>query len=37
MLKRGMPSMHPGQVLKEMYLEPLGISDIDFADKIGVT
>lgn len=36
MLKRGMAPLHPGLVLKEMYLEPLGISITDFADNIGV-
>ena len=36
MLKRGMAPMHPGLVLKEMYLEPLDISVTDFADNIGV-
>ena len=36
MIKRGMAPMHPGLVLKEMYLEPLGISVTDFADNIGV-
>lgn len=36
MLKRGMTPMHPGLVLKEMYLEPLDISVTDFANNIGV-
>ncbi len=36
MIKRGMAPVHPGRVLKEMYLEPLGISVTDFADNIGV-
>ena len=37
MLKRGMAPVHPGEILKEMYLEPLGISVTDFADNLGVT
>lgn len=36
MLKRGMPPVHPGNVLKEMYLDPLEVSVTDFADNIGV-
>jgi addiction module HigA family antidote len=36
MLKREMPPEHPGIVLKEMYLEPLGVSVTEFADNIGV-
>lgn len=29
--------MHPGQVLKEMYLEPLGLSQTEAAANLGVT
>lgn len=36
MLKREMPPVHPGTVLKELYLEPLEISVTDFAGHIGV-
>jgi len=36
MLKRGMPPVHPGEVLKELYLEPLCITVTDLADNIGV-
>jgi addiction module HigA family antidote len=36
MLKRGMPPVHPGNILKEMYLDPLGITVTDFADNIEV-
>jgi addiction module HigA family antidote len=36
MIKREMPSKHPGSILKEMYLDPLGISVTDFAGNIGV-
>jgi len=28
---------HPGEVLKEEYLEPLGISQADFARAIGIS
>ncbi|AEV99695.1 plasmid maintenance system antidote protein, XRE family [Niastella koreensis GR20-10] len=37
MLKRGMPPIHPGQILKEMYLEPLGLSQGDAAANLGIT
>ena len=36
MMKREMPPVHPGSVLKEMYMEPLGISVTELADNIGV-
>lgn len=36
MLKRGMPPSHPGEILKEMYLEPLNITVTDLAANIGV-
>ncbi len=28
--------MHPGEVLKELYLDPLGMGAIDFARRLGV-
>ncbi len=31
-----MPPVHPGEVLKEMYLEPLGITISDFGNVIMV-
>lgn len=31
-----MPPVHPGEILKEMYLDPLGISITDLADNLGV-
>ncbi len=36
MLKREMPPVHPGNVLKEMYMQPLDISVTDLADNLGV-
>lgn len=36
MLKRGMPPLHPGSILKNMYLDPLGITVTDFANNIAV-
>jgi antitoxin HigA-1 len=36
MLKRGMPPAHPGSLLKNLYLEPLGISQADCAQNLGV-
>ncbi|RXK83298.1 HigA family addiction module antitoxin [Filimonas effusa] len=36
MLKRGLPPVHPGEILKEMYLDPLEISVTELADNIGV-
>jgi addiction module HigA family antidote len=36
MLTQGMPPVHPGEILKEMYLDPLGISVTALADTIGV-
>ncbi len=37
MLKQGMQPTHPGHVLKEIYLDPLGISQADAAGNLGVT
>lgn len=31
-----MPPVHPGEILREMYLDPLGISITDLADNLGV-
>ncbi len=32
-----MKPTHPGKILKEMYLEPLGLSQTDAAANLGVT
>ena len=37
MLKRGLPPTHPGEILKELYISPLGITITDTAAKLGVT
>jgi addiction module HigA family antidote len=37
MHNRAMPPIHPGETLKEMYLEPLGLTVTDLAANIGVT
>lgn len=37
MTKHGMKPTHPGQILKEMYLEPLGLTQAEAADNLGVT
>jgi addiction module HigA family antidote len=31
------PPVHPGEILAEEYLKPLGISQTEFAKRIGVT
>ncbi|MBY0480112.1 MAG: HigA family addiction module antidote protein [Chitinophagaceae bacterium] len=36
MLKQGMPPVHPGEILKEMYLNPLGVNNTQLADNLGV-
>ncbi len=36
MLKRGMPPVHPGEILKEMYLEPINFSITDLAENLGL-
>ena len=36
MLKRGMPPIHPGAILRDMYLEPLSLTITDLAARIGV-
>ncbi len=35
-MKREMPPVHPGEILKEMYIEPLGIGISDFSAVLGV-
>jgi antitoxin HigA-1 len=37
MLRQGMPPVHLGEVLKEMYLDPMGSSVSTLADTLGVT
>lgn len=36
-MKQGMPPVHPGEVLKSLYLEPLEITITDAAKKLGIT
>ncbi|HEY1010068.1 MAG TPA: HigA family addiction module antitoxin [Daejeonella sp.] len=36
MLKKGMPPVHPGEILKEMYLDPMGITVTEFAQGLKV-
>ena len=36
MLQQKMPPVHPGEILKEMYLDPLVISITSLADNLGV-
>lgn len=35
-MKREMPPIHPGEILKEMYLEPLGMGVSEFSAVVGV-
>jgi addiction module HigA family antidote len=37
MLKQGMKPTHPGIVLKNIYLEPIGLSQAETAANLGVT
>lgn len=37
MLKQGMKPIHPGQVLKTMYLDPLELSQGVVAEQLGIT
>lgn len=37
MSKRKFNPIHPGEVLREEFLEPMGVSQREFARKIGVT
>ncbi len=36
-MKQGMKPTHPGQVLKNLYLEPLKLSQTDAAVNLGIT
>jgi antitoxin HigA-1 len=36
-IKRGMPPVHPGEVLREDVLPALGLAVADAAEKLGVT
>lgn len=36
MLNQGMKPVHPGKILKETYLEPLGLNQTDAAANLGV-
>lgn len=37
MAKRDFPPIHPGEILKEEFLDPMGISQYRLANSIGVT
>ncbi len=37
MLKRALPPSHPGEILKGLYLEPLGLTQEVAAKNLGVT
>lgn len=37
MLKRGMKPSHPGQILKSLYIEQLGLNLAEVADNLGIT
>jgi addiction module HigA family antidote len=37
MIKQTITPTHPGHILKEMYLEPLGLSQTEAASNLGVT
>jgi antitoxin HigA-1 len=37
MLKRGLPPVHPGEILKELFIEPLGLTQAEFAQNLGIT
>lgn len=36
MLKQGMKPSHPGRILKNLYMEPLGLRQADAAENLGV-
>ncbi|HEY4195392.1 MAG TPA: HigA family addiction module antitoxin [Mucilaginibacter sp.] len=36
MLRQKMPPVHPGEILKEIYLDPLGITITALANNVGV-
>jgi addiction module HigA family antidote len=37
MLKQGMKPTHPGQVLKNLYMDPLELSQANAAENLGIT
>lgn len=37
MLQQKMPPLHPGEILKEMYLDPLSITITALAENLGIT
>ncbi len=37
MLKQAMPPVHPGEIIKEMYLDPLAVTITQLAENLGVT
>jgi addiction module HigA family antidote len=37
MRARKRPPVHPGRILKEHYLDPLGLTIVDLADRLGVS
>jgi addiction module HigA family antidote len=37
MLKRGMPPHHPGEILRMLYMEPMGLSQTYVAKHLGVS
>ena len=37
MLKQEMKPEHPGRILKNLYLDPLGLSQSDAAENLGIT
>ena len=37
MLKRGLPPVHPGRILKNNYLEPLSLTITEMAKGLGVS
>jgi addiction module HigA family antidote len=37
MLKQGMKPLHPGEILNDLYLGPLGLSQQAVADNLGIT
>jgi addiction module HigA family antidote len=37
MIKRGLEPSHPGEILKDLYLEPLGLTQEEAANNLGVT
>ena len=37
MLKRGKPPVHPGRILRNMYLEPLELTVVEAAKGLGIS